>query len=470
MRKRLLALLLFLLPVLFEGIAATKLFYTIDLKREIGSTTWLYVANGMREARELQADGVIIHMNTYGGAVNFADSIRTTLLNSEMPVYCFVDNNAASAGALIAIACDSIYMRTGANIGAATVVDQSGSVLPDKYQSYMRSTIRSTAEAQGKVKRRIDGVDTLVWRRDPLIAEAMVDARTVAPGADDSTKVLTLTTSEAIHWGFCEAKVESIEELIKERLGEDDYTLKSYEPSTFVEVKGFLMNPIFQSVLVMLIIGGIYFELQSPGIGFPLAVSVVAATLYFAPLYLDGLAANWEILLFVIGIIFLGMEIFVLPGFGVAGVVGIVAMSLGLILALLSNVVFDFEGVDTRDAIRAMLTVLVGFLASGGLAIWIGSRIGHGGFLSAVSLESTQEVSEGYLSVDPTLKRKVGATGVAATLLRPSGKIRIDGELYDAISLYGFIESGSTVRVVRQESAQLYVEEMKENKIEKEEI
>ena len=122
---------------------------------------------------------MLIRLNTYGGLVNAADSIRTMILNSPVPVWVFIDNQAASAGALIAIAAERIYMRPGGSIGAASVVDQNGKPMPDKFQSFMRATMRATAEAHGKVIERIDGDDTLWrWRRDPQVAEAMV-GRTV---------------------------------------------------------------------------------------------------------------------------------------------------------------------------------------------------------------------------------------------------------------------------------------------------
>ena len=165
------------------------LVYKIDIKKEISNTTRLYLSNGLAEANALGADAVLIHMNTYGGQVDAADSMRTAILYSPIPVYVFIDNNAASAGALISIACKKIYMRKGANIGAATVVNQTGAAMPDKYQSYMRSMIRSTAEAHGQ-DTIIQKNDTIYkWKRDPLIAEAMVDERVAIPNLIDTGKV-----------------------------------------------------------------------------------------------------------------------------------------------------------------------------------------------------------------------------------------------------------------------------------------
>ena len=165
---------------------AKELYFSIDLKKNVGSTTWIYIQKGFEEARKANANIIIIEMNTYGGEVSFADSIRTKILNSDIPVIVFIDNNAASAGALISLACDKIYMSQAATIGAASVVDQTGQKLPDKYQSYMRATMRATAEAHGK-DTVVTGNDTVVkWKRDPLIAEAMVDERTVVPNVADS--------------------------------------------------------------------------------------------------------------------------------------------------------------------------------------------------------------------------------------------------------------------------------------------
>jgi membrane-bound serine protease (ClpP class) len=181
---------LILLPALFLMSAGTTvdqkplksgktLVYVFSIHDEIGKPAWRVMQEALAEATRLRADYLLLHLNTYGGLVNLADSMRTRILNSSIPVLAFIDNQAISAGALIAIACDSIYMRPGGSIGAATVVDQTGGVVPDKYQSFMRSTMRSTAEAHGK-DTIISGNDTILkWHRDPHIAEAMVDPRIV---------------------------------------------------------------------------------------------------------------------------------------------------------------------------------------------------------------------------------------------------------------------------------------------------
>lgn len=152
MKKRYLLLsLLCLLNLSVKAQEQRPLIYKINIKENIGSHTWVYLQNGLYQAFQKGATAVLLHLNTYGGSVLEADSMRTAIINASFPVYAYVDNNAASAGALIAIACDSIYMRRSASIGAATVVDAStGAKMPDKYQSYMKGIMRATAESHGR--------------------------------------------------------------------------------------------------------------------------------------------------------------------------------------------------------------------------------------------------------------------------------------------------------------------------------
>lgn len=450
-----LPMIMMLLLTSFMSVAKDQpLVYKINIQKEIDNTTRIYLRNGLSEADSLKADAILIHLNTYGGQVDAADSMRTAILYNPIPVYIFIDNNAASAGALISIAGKKIYMRKGANIGAATVVNQTGSAMPDKYQSYMRSMMRSTAEAHGK-DTIIQGRDTTYkWIRDPKIAEAMVDERIVIPNLVDTGKVLTLTAEEALKWGYCDGIAETPDEVITQYIGYKDYQMKTYQPSWYDDMKGFLMSPVLQSLLIIIIIGGIYFEMQTPGLGFPSAAALVAAILYFAPLYLDGLAANWEILIFIIGVLLIAAEIFVIPGFGVAGISGIVLVVGGLTTSLLDNKDFDFEQVSGKDLGEAVFIVLIGLVLGFVLVIWLSNKIGHRGIFRKVALN--KDLEDAISS--PDLSSLIGKEGIAATVLRLSGKVIIDGEFYDAVSESGFIEKGEKIRVIRFENAQVYVE------------
>jgi membrane-bound serine protease (ClpP class) len=438
--------------------------YVFDIKENIAPAAWRNTQKAFDEAMSIDADYIIIHMNTYGGMVNIADSIRTKIINSPIPVFVFVDNNAASAGALISIACDSIYMRKGASIGAATVVDQSGQVVPDKYQSYMRSTMRATAESHGK-DTVITGNDTIIdWHRNPRVAEAMVDPSIYVEGIVDTGKVLTFTASEAMAHGFCEGIAENIPEVLA-LAGIEDYTLARQEKTRLDRVINTLLSPILQGILLMIIIGGIYFELQTPGVGFPLGAALLAAILYFAPLYLEGMAENWELILFAVGLVLLGVEVFVIPGFGVAGISGIVMVVVGLTLAMIDNIVFTLDGTHAFGAISgAFATVLISFVASITLSVYLSRKVfmSNRGLFSSMALSFNEGKEDGYVSVDMKYKEMVGKTGIADTVLRPSGRVEIDNQLYDAISEFGFIERGEKVKVVRHHSGQLNVVKVKE--------
>lgn len=461
---RICALFLFFIMTLMAGKAegtapdSSNIVYRLPIFSNINSTTWIHTQRGFSEAQELNAKAIILHLNTYGGEVVFADSIRTKILNSEIPVYVFIDNNAASAGALISIAAKKIYMRPGANIGAATVVDQTGEAAPDKYQSYMRSTIRATAEAHGK-DTIVSGNDTIIkWVRDPRIAEAMVDERVNIPGVSDSGMVLTFTTLEAMEHGYCDGIAENIED-VKKEIGLENAEIVSFKASFYDGIKGFLTSPLLSGLLILIIIGGIYFEMQSPGVGFPLIIAIIAAVLYFAPLYLDGLAANWEIALFVLGLGLIILEIFAFPGFGVAGISGIILAVTGLTLSLVGNVAFDFSGVHPGDFLTSLLTVILGMSGGIVLTIYLSNKLigRQKGPFSRLALNTSQDIDKGYISVDSGIALMVGKTGVASTDLRPSGIVVIDDELYDARAIEGYIEKGEAVKAISYKSGQLNV-------------
>jgi membrane-bound serine protease (ClpP class) len=434
--------------------------YKFDIKKAIAAPIWRTTKLSLEEATRLGADYVLIHMNTYGGQVDMADSIRTAILNYPVPVLVFIDNQAISAGALISIACDSIYMRPGGNIGAATVVNQTGEQVPDKYQSFMRGMMRSTSEAHGKVPVVENGDTTWIWHRDPDIAQSMVDPKVYVEGVSDTGSVLTLTTLEAIKFGFCEGEAKSVDDVLR-LAGITNYDIKEFKPSGLEKIIQLLINPVVSGLLIMIVIGGIYFELQSPGIGFPLAAAILAAILYFAPLYLEGVAENWQVLVFIAGIVLVAVEIFAIPGFGLAGVLGIAGIIAGLTFGMIDKINFRFgpSPVAGNTVIAAFAIVFISMFSAFILSIW-GSKkmLTSNRLLGRFALQKIQETDQGYVSVDVNKQKSVvGRTGIAHTVLRPSGKVIIDGEIYDAKSEVAYIEKGEKIIVKREESGQIYV-------------
>lgn len=432
-----------LLFVASNAVAQEKKVLVVKIDAEIDPRTNRYSKLALEEADEIDADLVIIEMDTYGGAVNDADDIRTRVLEFEKPIVVFINKDAASAGALISIACDSIYMAPGASIGAATVVVATGEAAPDKYQSYMRSIMRSTAEATG---------------RDPKIAEAMVDQEIEIDSVTEAGKVLTFSTSEAISHNFCEAEVKSIEDILQ-RHGIEDYELVEFKLSGSERIIKVFLNPFISGILILVIIGGIYFELQTPGVGFPIMASIIAAVLYFVPYYLNGLAANWEIIVFFIGILLLILEVFVIPGFGIAGIGGIFLIVGSLILVMLNNDVLDFSFVNAGDITKAAAATLSGLLASILLMFFGGVRLTQTKFFKRISLEDTQQKSDGYTS-NFNEHSYLGMKGTTYTVLRPSGKIFVDGELKDAFTRGEYIEKDKRVEVIDESGTSLKVKEV----------
>ena len=432
--------------------------YMLRLDDEIGSSTWRYTRQALDEARKRNSDMLLVHLNTYGGSVVHADSIRTALLNFPGPVVAFVDNNAASAGALIALACDSVYMRGGASMGAVTVVNGAdGAAMPDKYQSYMRAMMRATAESHGKLT---DSLGNQKWRRDPLIAEAMVDSRVEVPGLIDSTRVLTFTADEAVKWGYAEAKAESVDDVMAQLdHSPESYSIEEYRPDWLDHLIGFFTNPAVQAVLIMIIVGGIYMELHSPGVGFPSAAAIIAAVLYFLPLYITGIASSWIILLFVLGVMLIVLEVFVVPGFGITGIAGITCICAAVILGLIEHYTFSLSHLNADAVWSSMVIFLAGiFLAVG--AIWyLTSSHGPKWVRRHTELMLTQQVKDGYIGVDMAPVNYIGLEGAAVTDMRPAGKVEINGEVLDAVATRGFIHAGSSVRVIKYENAQIYVSE-----------
>jgi len=422
--------------------------YSVPIKEDIGPNAWRTMKNAIKQAKLNKSEYLLIDLNTYGGALNFADSIRSSLLNdNQFKTIVYINNNAASAGALISLAADYIYMHSGASLGAASVVNQNGEILPEKYQSYMRGLMRATAEAKG---------------RDPKVAEAFVDPAISVPSLKEDGKLLTLTAAEAVKIGLAKKEVKSQVDIFSD-LSIEKLDVTEHQITWVDHLVGFLINPLVSGLLIMGIIGGIYFELQAPGIGFALAVALICGALFFAPLYLQGLADNWEIAIFVLGIILLILEIFVIPGFGVAGIAGIILVLCGLAFSMVANDYFDFKLTQPGLLMNSFIIVIGAMILTIILMVIFGKNILQSPTFKKLVLADEQKATEGYTSsvAKPNLINKVGVT---KTVLRPSGKIEIDNVWYDAVSLDNFIDVGEEIYVEKHENYNLFVRKLSERK------
>lgn len=412
----------------------------MEIKSEIDPAMNRYVELALAYASEKKADIIVIEMDTFGGSLTDAKEIVERIMNVSVPVWVYINSDAASAGAFISIACDSIYMSPGGSIGAATVVNGSGEKAPDKYQSYMRSIMRATAETNG---------------RDPRIAEGMVDESFAIDSIKAEGQIITFTTTEAIKHGYCEAEVKSLEDIL-ERNHVRDAVIDRFELSAVDKIVAIFINPFISGILILVIIAGIYYEMQSPGLGFPIVAAAIALVLYLVPYYLNNLADNWEILTLFIGLVLIGLEIFVIPGFGITGIAGITLTVGSLILIMVNNDAFNFEFVPAGELLYAAAATLGGLVGGMVLLFAMGSRLTNTRMFQRVALVETQDREKGYTSSFFQEPMK-GKQGVTHTVLRPAGKVMINGVLYDACTRGEYVEKDTPVEVIEDETTTLKV-------------
>lgn len=415
--------------------------YVIHVEGLIDNGLYSYIERGLQRARSNNAAGVILQIDTFGGLVDAADNIRKSLLSSELPIVAFIDLNAASAGALISIATDSIYMASGGSIGAATVVDGSGTYASEKMQSYMRGIMRATAESTN---------------RDPQVAEAMVDESVAIEGIIAEGKLLTLSTEEALRIGFIQGSAASIEDVM-DIMGWTGLPVIDMQEVWAESVLRFLANPVVSSILMLMMLGGLYFELQTPGIGFPGIMAGIGSLLFFAPLYIMGLAQSWEIVLFIMGVILIVIEIFVIPGFGLAGISGISLVIFSLGVSLIGNVGLQFPEIgQISQAIWTMaITLILGVAMIASMVRYLPENI----MFNTLVLSESTDRSRGYTGAD-THDELLGSEGVTVTALRPSGTALLNDRRIDVVSDGDFIEKGARVKVVETANLKVVVRKL----------
>ena len=302
--------------------------------------------------------------------------------------------------------------------------------------------MRSTAEAKG---------------RNPRIAEGMVDEKIVVKDVDDdSTKLISLTAEEALKFSIADFIVENPSQLLSNFSLENAsiITLESNWAEDFVR---FLNNPIISSLLIMIGFFGLFAEIKTPGWGLPGTIGVIALALFFGSSYILQLASIIEILLFVIGLILLALEIFVIPGFGIAGIAGIILIVVSLFLSLLGA---DFDIIDA-DTLSTAIIQLTAALVLSLVGIFFLARIlPKTSFFSRLILAEEANADKGFVSY-PTISELVGAEGIALTTLRPAGTAEFNGQRVDVVADWEYIERGAKIKVLRVEGIKVVVKEIK---------
>ena len=396
------------------------------------------------------AELLVFDVDTFGGRVDAAVQIRDRLLASTVPVLAFINRRAISAGALISLAAHHIVFTEGATLGAATPVHlEGGEAKPveEKMVSYMRSEMRSTAEARG---------------RSGIVAEAMVDADVAIPGLDEKGKLLTLTTETAVRAHIADARFDTLDALLT-ALGLDQADRITPEPNWAEHLARFFTDPTVSGLLMGLGMLGLLVEFSHPGFILPGVVGVLCLAFFFGGHYIARMAGWGEIIGFVVGLGLLGLEIFVIPGFGVAGVIGIGLIAVSLVMALLGlpldvswNVGYFADAMSI-----VLLSILVATVAFIALIRLVPTNRRLGGLTLQTTLGGVGPVlaaeSAEWRSQPLEWARYLGERGVALTDLRLSGKARLLGETVDVVSESEYIVKDTPVRVVLVEGVRIVV-------------
>lgn len=414
-----------------------SLVYVVPIDGVIDLGLAPFLARTIREADSAGAEAVLLNINTFGGRVDAAVAMRDSLLNSPVRTIAFVNQRAISAGALIALACETLIMTTGGTIGAATPVLGAGAAEPadEKSVSYVRSEFRATAESKN---------------RPPELAEAMVDVDVEVPGVIAAGKLLTLTASEALEHKVAEFAADTLEAALT-AAGLPDAEVH-YVRQTWAEtVVRFLTNPIVSSLLMTLGLLGLLVEIRTPGFALPGTIGVMSLGLFFWGHWIVQLAGWEELLLVSVGVLLLAIEVFVLPGVTVAGAAGVIALVAGLGMTLIGG------GATVAVVVGALGRVAISILLAMGGMIALARVLPMLSFGRRLVLDTGMEAERGYVSPPESDSRWLGRTGTALSPLRPAGIAEFDGARVDVVSDGDFIDAGSAIRVTRVDGNRIVV-------------
>ncbi len=399
-----------------------------------------YLNRVLHEAEQAKAAAVVLDINTFGGRVDAAVAMRDAIIRSPVRTIAFINPRAISAGALIALATHTIVMADGGTIGAATpVVGGTGppQAADEKSLSYVRKEFAATAEQRG---------------RPTLIAEAMVDADVAIDGLIEKGKLLTLTSSEALAHKVADLSANSLEDALA-KAGLGAVTIERRTESWAETLVRFLTNPVVSSLLMTIGLLAVMVEIRTPGFALPGVLGMTFLGLFFWGHWIVQLAGWEELMLIAVGLALLALEVLVVPGFGVTGLAGIVALIAGLALTLVG------AGATGAIIISALGQVAISILIALGLGVVILRYLPSLPFGQQLVLDTNMKATLGYASAPPSDQQWVGRTGIAHSPLRPAGIADMDGTRVDVVSDGGFIDAGTAIEVTRVDGNRVVVRE-----------
>lgn len=469
-----LLLVLFVSPVLWAQ--TDDPVYVVPIHGEINPSLVVFLRRSVEAASDAGATHIVFDVDTFGGRVDSALQI-TTLIGSlaEIETIAFVpvrsDGTGVSwsAGALISFACDRIYMAPGTSMGGAAPIvqgpDGTSQQADEKTVSVVRTQMAALAEKNGYpaaiaramvdsdveiVELVVDGEIRVVEASelDAAIREAEAAGVGVERGRTISAegKLLSLTAREAERYGVSSASVSTLNGVL-EHAGRPNAPTVRREPTSADNLVSLLTSSGVTSLLILVGLIALFIEITSPGFGVPGTVGILCFAIIFTANGLLGRVGSIELLLFLLGMVLLVLEVFVIPGFGLAGISGIGLMAVGLVLSLQTFVIPSFEW--EWDAFHRNILIVVGNILGSLVAVGILAHfVPRFRFFSRLVLSETQESAAGYTAQESSLEQTyLGMRGVAMTPLRPSGKAAFDDETMVVESDGEYIDAGVAVEI-----------------------
>lgn len=441
----------------------------VPVKGEIENGLQLIISRALRQSKKYDTRAIILDMDTPGGRIDSAVKIRDQLVMTKVPTYTYVNHRAISAGSFIALATDTIVMSPSSNIGAALpIIIQGGEAGPvgEKMLSYMASEMRKTAK----------------FKNHPAdIAEAFSNPDIEIPGLIEKGKILTLDHEEATSVGLAAFISPSLEDLL-EHEGLGSFQVIRFELTWTDAVARFLATPVVTGLLMTIGLGGLFFEVKSPGFGVPGAVGLLSLGLYFFGAYLANLSGYMELIFFIAGVVLLIVEVFVIPGFGIFGGAGITFILGSLFFALFNRAPegFDFDLVRITTPVYTMFGSLIAMIP----LVWLVSFIlPHTPFYSVLRLEppapsagssasagvSNKGEASAAEAIAPgaapeNIALQLGERGVALTTLRPAGTGRFGSRRVDVMTEGDYVDQGSVIEIYLIEGNRIVVRKIETEK------
>jgi len=445
--KRCLLYYIFCISVLYSDVV-----YRVPIEGTIDLGLPPFIQRTLEDAESNEATAVIFDINTFGGRVDAATQIKDAILGADILTIAFINRRAISAGALISLSCEKIYMTGGGLIGAATAVDMTGKKGSEKVISFMREEMASTAEKRGRSKEIARGmVDEELTFTHLVIGGDSIKVDDIEGRKDG--KLISLTTEQALKYKIADGTAENMEALL-DSLGYSSFeTIETAENWSEAIVR-FLTNPVVASLLTTFGFLGILFELQSPGWGIPGFVGLTCLILSLSASYIAQLATMSDMLFVLTGLALILLEVLVIPGFGIAGLGGIGLMIYGLYLLLLPDIPVGEEVLG--QAMDGFLIGLVGAVI--GLVLLVKLMI-KTKFWEQLTAPDTQKKEDGYSNTFGWESLQ-GETGISDTDLHPSGWVRVKDQRIFVVSEGEFIEEGKEIKILSVDGNRVLVREL----------